>query len=193
MKHLPVSVLLAAAVLAVACGKPESPAGKPPAAAESAKKLAESAPAAPDAAPTDAKSLITDDKVARYIVYQREMNTVAGLVMGAATQAYGASGGDQKKFEKEMSKDERTKKIADTEASALAKSGLTRAEVMAMVQVIAPYTPGATMGDDEMKKKARADFSAKYGPEVLAVLERHLPELSKLQDEMLGALATKKN
>lgn len=174
-------------LLAISCSRPETPAGKTPDAAKAAGKPAGSAAPAPAAPALDPKSLITDDKVSRYIVYQKEMNTVAGLVMGAATGAFAKSGGDQKQFEKALSADERTKKIADTEASALAKSGLTRSEVMEMVKIIAPYTPGATMGDDEMKKKAREEFLAKYGPEVLAVLERHLKELSALQDEMFGA------
>jgi hypothetical protein len=38
-----------------------------------------------------------------------------------------------------------------------------------------------------MKQKAREEFTAQYGPEVVAVLEKHLPELSKLQDEMMSA------
>ena len=67
------------------------------------------------------KDLLTDDKLTRYVVYQREMNTVTDLVMGAAMGAFNKSGGSQKGFEKELSKDERIKKIADTEASALAK------------------------------------------------------------------------
>jgi len=38
-----------------------------------------------------------------------------------------------------------------------------------------------------MKKQARADFQKKYGTEVLAVLEKRLPDLAKLQDELLSA------
>jgi len=138
------------------------------------------------------KDLLTDDKLTRYVVYQREMNTVTDLVMGAAMGAFNKSGGSQKGFEKELSKDERIKKIADTEASALAKSGLARSEAMEIAKIVSTYTPGATMGDGEMKKKAREEFGAKYGPAVLAVLEKRLPELEKLQDEMLGAALGKK-
>ena len=150
-----------------------------------ARKLAET-PQQVQPSPSP-KDLLTDDKLTRYIVYQREMNTVAGLVLGAAGQAFQKSGGNQKGFEKELSQDERTKKIADTEASALSKSGLTRMEAMAIAKVVSTYTPGATMGNDEMKKQAREKFTAQYGSAALAVMEKRLPELSRLQDEMLGA------
>ena len=63
---------------------------------------------------------------------------------------------------------------------------------MEIAKIVSTYTPGATMGDGEMKKKAREEFGAKYGPAVLAVLEKRLPELEKLQDEMLGAVLGKK-
>lgn len=178
-------------LLAIGCNRGTAPTGSMPQSAETARKLAQEA--APTAAPSvDPKVLITEDKIGRYIIYQKEMNTVADLVMGAAMGAFNKSGGSQKGFEKELSKDERIKKIADTEASALAKSGLTRAEAMDISRIVSSYTPGATMGDAEMKKKAREEFSAKYGPAALAVLEKQLPQLERLQDEMLGAVLGKK-
>lgn len=158
----------------------------PPPAAEAARTRVEDTPApAPPA--LDAKGLITDGKIGQYIVYQTEMNLVADLAVGAATQAYAKSGGSQKGFEQSLSQDERTRKIADTEASALAKSGLTRPEAMALAKIVSAYTPGATMGDAEMKQKHRETFSANHGPEALAVLEKRLPELAKLQEAMLKA------
>ena len=120
------------------------------------------------------------------------MIPVLGLAMGAAAQAFSKSGGDQKGFQKELSSDERARKIADTEASALAKSGLSRMEAMAIAKIVAVYTPGATMGDDEMKKAARDDFIAKYGEAALAVLEKRLSDLSTLQDEMMSSAFGKK-
>jgi hypothetical protein len=182
--------LLSITLLALACSRGNAPSGSLPPTAETAKKLAEGAVAA--ANPHDPKVLITDDKVSRYIVYQKEINTVGGLVMGAAVGAYNKSGGDQKGFEKALSQDERTKKIAEAQASALSKSGLTQVEAMEIGKVVSTYTPGATMGDAEMKKQAREEFSAKYGATVLAVLEKRLPELEKLQDEMLNAVLGKK-
>lgn len=135
----------------------------------------------------DPKTLITDEKIGQYIVYQKEMTTVADLMIGVAGQALNKSDGSQKSLEKALSEDERTRKIADTQASALAKSGLTQMQAMEIAKIVSSYTPGATMGDAEMKQQARQEFLTQYGPEVLGVLEKRLPELSKLQDEMLGA------
>lgn len=186
MKRLALTTL---ALLAFGCNRSSAP--TLPQAAETAKQLAQEAAPVPLLS-LDPKVLINDDKVGRYLIYQKEMNTVADLVMGAAMGAFNKSGGSQKGFEKELSKDERIKKIADTETSALAKSGLTRSEAMEISRIVSTYTPGATMGDAEMKKKAREEFSAKHGPEVLGVLEKRLPELERLQNEMLGAALGKK-
>lgn len=176
------TALAVLALATLACNRGSAP----PPAAEVARKLAEAA-SAPAPAELDPKPLLTDGKVGQYIVYQTEMNLVADLAMGAAAQAYAKSGGSQKGFEKSLSQDERTRKIADTEASALAKSGLSRAEAMALAKVVSSYTPGATMGDAEMKQKHREAFSAKHGPEALAVMEKRLPELTRLQEAMLQA------
>lgn len=182
--------ILSLAFLTLACNRGSGTSGNVPKAAETAKKLAQTAmPVAPS---LDPKDLLTDDKIGRYIIYQREMNTVTDLVMGSAMGAFAKSGGNQKGFEKELSKDDRAKKIADTQASALAKSGLTTAEAMEIVKLATPFTVGVTIGDAEMKKKAREEFSAKYGPAATAVMDKHLPELSKLQDEMMGAVFSKK-
>jgi hypothetical protein len=43
-----------------------------------------------------------------------------------------------------------------------------------------------------MKKTAKDEFSSKYGAAALAIMEKNLPELSKLQDEMLSAAFGKK-
>jgi hypothetical protein len=178
-------------LFALACNRGTAPSGPLPQAAETARKLAQEAPPVP-APSLDPKVLVTDGNIGRYIIYQKEMNTVSDLVMGAAVGAFNKSGGSQKGFEKALSQDERLKKIADTEASALAKSGFTRTEAQEIAKVVSTYTPGATMGDAEMKKTAREEFSAKYSPVVLAVMEKRLPELSKLQDEMLEATLGKK-
>lgn len=151
-----------------------------------AQKLAQAPlPEAPSLSPKD---LLTDDKLTRYETYQREMNTVADLVMASAGQAFNRSGGNQKGFEKELAKDERIQKIAATEASALSKSGLTRMEAMEVSKLVSSYIPGRSMGTDEMKKQARTDFETKYGKPAVEVMDKHEAELTKLQSEMLGAV-----
>jgi hypothetical protein len=186
------TILLAAFVLtSLSCSRGSAPSGTQENAAGTAQQAAQNT-AVPAADPLDPKVLITDDKISRYIIYQRETNTVADLVLSAAGQAYKKSGGDQKGFEKELSQDARTKKIADVQASALSKSGLGQMEAIEISKIVATYTAGATMGDDAMKKTAKDEFSSKYGAAALAIMEKNLPELSKLQDEMLSAAFGKK-
>jgi hypothetical protein len=185
-------ILASITLLALACNRSAGPSDTLSAAAENAKKLAQNAASVAAPKPVEPKDLITDDKIGRYIIYQKEMSSVTGLVMGAAVGAFTKSGGNQKGFEKELSGDERTKKIGEVSAAALAKSGLTQMEVSQLAQIITPYTTGVTIGDAEMKKKAREEFTTKFGPAALAVMEKRLSELEKLQDEMLGAAFGKK-
>jgi hypothetical protein len=186
------TVLLAALVLtSISCSRGSAPSGSQENAAGAAQQAAPNT-AVSSTEPLDPKVLITDDKISRYIIYQRETNTVADLVLGMAAQAYKKSNGDQKGFEKEIAQDERTKKIAAVQASAISKSGLGQMEAVEISKIVATFTAGVTMGDDAMKKTARDDFSSQYGAAALSVMEKHLPELAKLQDEMLGAAFGKK-
>jgi len=168
--------------LGTACGRKSE---LPPEVAAARKAAAVAVPEAPALAPKD---LLTDDKLTRYATYQREMNTVADLATASAGQAFTKSGGNQRGFEKELSKDERIQKIAATETSALAKSGLTRMEAMAVAKLVSAYIPGRTMGTAEMKKQARTDFESKYGQTAAEVMDKHEAELTKLQSEMLSAV-----
>ncbi len=167
----------------VACSRSSGPSGASSMAAESPQKAAFAAK------PLDPKTLITEDKISRYMIYQKETISVAHLAMGAATDAYSKSGGSQKGFIKEYSKDERAAKMAEVQASALAKSGLEQREAIEIMKIVTIYTTKATIGTDQMKQAARNEASSKYGAEAVAVLDKHLPELSKLQDEMLAAAA----
>lgn len=172
---------VAVAVLALfiaSCNGRGGPAAKAPEDASGAKVPA---PA------LDPKYLINDEKIGRFITYQQEMSKVAALAVGATLEALQESDGNTKEIEKAMSRDERMKKVSDAEASAIAKSGLTTAEATEMANIISSYTPGMTIGDDEMKQQTREEFTAKYGAAILAVLDRHLKELSDLQDLMLKA------
>jgi hypothetical protein len=184
-----VSFILVNLVIAtISCSKSPSPSGTASTAAETAKT------AAPEAAePLDPKTLITDDKISRFIVYQKEMNSVVDLAISAGVDALQNASGSQKDLEKALSKDERAQKVANTQASALAKSGLTQTEATEITKILSPYIAGFTIGDDEMKNKSRDEMKAQYGPGAVAVFEKRLPELSKLQDEMLEkALGNKK-
>jgi hypothetical protein len=182
VKTILLILILPLLLLGTACGRKSE---VPPEVA-AARKLAQAPlPEVPTLSPRD---LLTDDKLTRYAIYQREMNTVADLLMGAASQAYNKSGGNQKGFEKELAQDVRTKKIADTEASALAKSGLTRAEAMAVSKLVTSYLPRRSTGTEETKKQARADFETTYGKAAVEVVDKHEAELIKIQDEMVNAM-----
>jgi hypothetical protein len=184
MNRLPLAalVLVSLAFTNMACSRGPAPSGT--------EKPSQNVTAATNS--LDPKILITDEKIGQYIVYQKEMNSVSDIMIGVAGQALNKSDGSQKSLEKALSEDERTKRIADTQASALSKSGLTQMQANEIAQIVSSFTPGATMGDAEMKQQAHQEFLTKYGPEVLTVLERRLPELSKLQDEMLQATLGKK-
>jgi len=113
---------------------------------------------------------------------------VAHLAVDAAAQAHQRAGGDQKGFEKELSKDERIRKIADAEAAGLSRSGLSRSEASAIGKLITPYLTNRMMGTEDMKKKARTDFEAQHGKAALEAADRHEAELTGLQREMLAAV-----
>jgi hypothetical protein len=180
-------ILVSLIIATISCSNGTSPSGTASTATETTK------PAAPEAAkPLDPKTLITDDKIGRFIVYQKEMNSVVDLAMSAGADALQNAGGSQKDLEKALSKDERAQKIANTQASALAKSGLTQTEATEITKILSPYIAGFTIGDDEMKEKSRQEMKSQYGEEPLAVFEKRLPELSKLQDEMLEKALGKK-
>ncbi len=191
MKRLTLAAFALAVLILmnISCGS--APSGSSQSAAETAKQMAQTAPAV-TVTPQDPKALITDDKIGRFIIYQREANTVANIALGAATQALKNSDGSQRGFEKELSSDERSKKIAEVQASALSKSGLGQMEAVEITKIVTEFTARATMGTEEMKKEARNQFTAKYGADKLAIMEKYLPELSKLQDEMLEAALGKK-
>lgn len=177
---------LSLAVLLSACQKPESPSGDLPKAAADAKQLAEQAPAVPDN-PLDPKLLLTGEMLGKYLVYQRTMLPVTGDAMAIAATAYRKSGADRKEFEKQMAADERVKRVEAASKEAQAKSGLTQTVATEIGRLVSSYIPSRTMGTDEDKAKARADFEAKYGKPAAEAMDEHEAELTKLQDEMLEA------
>jgi hypothetical protein len=180
-------ILTTLVIASISCGKSPSPSGTASTAVETAKTAAQE-----PAKPLDPKTLITDDKIGRFIVYEKEMISVVDLAIGAGADALRKSGDSQKDLEKELSKDDRTQKIGNTQAAALTKSGLTQAEANEISKMLSPYIAGFTIGDDEMKKKSRDEMKSQYGPEAVAVFEKRLPELSKLQEEMLQKALGKK-
>lgn len=178
--------MLSLALLLTACQKSESPSGETPKAAADAQKLAEQAPPA-QSNPLDPKVLLTDEMIGKYVVYQNTMLPVMGDVMAMAGGAFRKSGGDQKEFEKQMAADPRVRRVEAATKEAEAKSGLTMQTSAAIGRLVSEYVPKRTMGTDEDKAKARAEFEQKYGKAAAEAMDRHEAELSRLQDETLKA------
>lgn len=178
--------LLCCAALLAACKKAETPSADARQVVADVKKLAESAPP-PVKDSLDPKLLLTDAMLGKYAVYQQTLLPVMGDIMAAAMGAGLKSGGDQKKFEKNLAADERLKRIEAVTKEALAKSGLTQSEATAVGKLVSSYLPGRTMGADEDKKKARVEFEATYGKTAAEAMDKHEAELERLMDETLKA------
>jgi hypothetical protein len=113
-------------------------------------------PPAPAAAPSadEMKALLTDDKLARFATYQREMLPGVGDAVGAGFAAYQKAGADVKKLQGEMAGDGRTAKVAATAEAALAKSGLGQDEVNKLSRVVTAYYARTYAMQDAVKKAA---------------------------------------
>jgi hypothetical protein len=170
------------------------------------------------------KPLLTDDKLSRFAVYQREMLAVTSETMGVGMQAFAKGGTDQKKFQGAMAADNRTTKIADASKAALEKSGLTQDEMAKLMRVATRYyahvyalqqaagrvegfrkkideakTSGkqpsvvdvamekAYSGQAAQLEMVRKEFATQYGPEALALMQKHEPEFFAINEKMMGA------
>ena len=181
----------------------------------------------PAAAPADVaavKPLLTEDKLSRFAVYQREMLGVTGETMGVGMQAFAKGGTDQQKFQGAMEADSRTAKIADASKAALEKSGLTPDEMAKLSRVAMRYfahayalseaakkldgyrkkideaknngkQPGvvdvamekAYSGQAAQLEVLRKEFATQYGPEALALMQKHEPEFFAINQKMMSA------
>ena len=178
--------ILSFTLVLTACQKAEKPSGEIPRSAADAKKLAEAAPP-PPVNPLDPKVLLTDEMLGKYLVYQNAMLPVAGDIMAMSAAAYQKSGGSRKDFEKQMAADPRIRKIEAATNEAQQKSGLTQTVATEIGRLVSGYIPTRTMGSDEDKKKARAEFESTYGKAAAEAMDRNEAALAKLQDEMLKA------
>jgi hypothetical protein len=225
MRNLLTTACLVLATLSAACkneaakpaaptAPPAAPAVKPAAPAPSAAPTAAAVPgaaAAPVAA--DVKALLTEDKVARFATYQKEISAVTAEAVGMGMKAYQKAGADQKKMEKAIAADDRTAKIAAASKAALDKSGLTQDEVTRLSQVLTPYYARAYAMEQMFKPKgtakkpagandimakihegqmaqletARKEFSDKYGADALAVVRKHEEEFMAINEKIMGA------
>lgn len=178
--------LLSLALLLTGCQKTEAPAGEMPKAAADAKEAVAQAPVVP-ADPSDPKALLTDEMLAKYVVYQTTLLPVMGDTLAMGGRALQGSGGDQKEFEKQVAADPRFQRVDAATKEASAKSGLTAQTAAAIGGLVSGYVAERSMGTAEEKAKVRADFEQKYGTPAAEAMDRHEAELTKLQEETLKA------
>src|SRR5512137_1588994 len=88
-------ILVTLMIATISCSKGPSPSSTASTAVETAKTAAAEA-----AKPLDPKTLITDDKISRFIIYQKEMNSLVDLAMSAGADALRNAGSSQKDLEK---------------------------------------------------------------------------------------------
>jgi hypothetical protein len=177
--------------LFIACDKknenvsPAEPPSAPPSSPKAAAAPVSAPTAAPAAAPASAAALLTDEKVKGYVIYTKEIGTVAAEAMGMAGSAYARSKGDQKGFERALSADERTKKVAAASQAALEKSHLTQAEVGQLTQILSPYYTRRMMakGAEEAMAKAKAASKGKAGI-LEGIYKKQIDEVVALRAEM---------
>ena len=194
--------------------KSPAPTAPPPAARPAAP--APVPPARPAVAPPvtgDVTALLTEEKIKGYVTYQREIAGMAGDAFSVGMNAYAKGKGDQKKFEKEMAKDERTKKLAEVGENALKKSGLTQAEISALTPVLSKDDVTRMMAADSAKaleqakqkgkpgilgdmhkkqveegEQARTAFGAKYGKAALAAADKYEKDYIETTSAMMKAV-----
>jgi hypothetical protein len=205
-------------VASLSCRKTEPSKPAAPVQQPVAKPTAREAPAAParPAVPDEAaaKALLTEDKIARYIVYQTEMLPTTQAAMKMGMRAFEKVGTDQKKIAKEVTADSGYAKIATAGRAALEKSGLTEKEMTTLARVLSPYVAALLTAELFSKKpkdqaakpgeakpnprleQARKDFAEKYGTAALEVVKKHEPEFVEINKNIMGqafgAMADKK-
>jgi hypothetical protein len=191
---------------------PTVPAQPPAGAVAAVRKTA--TPAAPVAGVASATALLTEEKVKGYVVYTREISSVASEAMGMAGAAFARSKGDKAALERHMARDERAKRLAAASQAALTKSGLTQAEVGVLSQVLAQHyakrmvavaaVEGLAKSKAQAKGKpgildgiyqkqidegqaARAEFEKQHGKAALAVVDKYEKDFLEAQEAMLKA------
>jgi hypothetical protein len=205
-------------IVAGACGK-GSTADTPSAAPSksdvtrepSAAAPAPAAPAAPAASPAEpaagapnVAALLTDDKVRRYLVYQRE---IAGGAKGIGAMIGAAAPKVQKGEKPDVRLDDRNAGgLANAGQRGLAQSGLPLEEITQLTTVLTPYYTQRMMAVDAAKSLAkakgpimtgifqkqvdkgsqlRADFEKQHGKAALATVDKHEKEAIQIQELLL--------
>jgi len=103
-------------------------------------------------APAELTALLTEDKVAHFATYQKEMLAATADATGLGLAAYQKGGTDSKKFQNAVAADDRAAKVAAVSKAALEKSGLTQDEVSKLSRAATPYYARLYDMQDALKK-----------------------------------------
>jgi hypothetical protein len=103
-------------------------------------------------APAELTALLTEDKLAHFAAYQKEMLAATADATGLGLAAYQKSGTDSKKFQNAVAADDRAAKVAAVSQAALEKCGLTQDEVSKLNHAVTPYYARLYAMQDALKK-----------------------------------------
>lgn len=225
MKTRLLSSLLAVGLVLGACSKKEETASTPTPPAAPTEQAANDAPSTDDTAPpsglpsrveqilaeqkkaADAfASTLDEDKVARLVAYEKEMAKHTELLLGVASEVVRAGSGEAEKVGKELSRDERIKKISEVSEKALSDAGVTQGEVASWTTLISELVAGEMSVAGAREKVAeleakgdkgvmlqvykdqvaehdekRRQFAEKHGEKLLGILDKHMAELIEIR------------
>jgi hypothetical protein len=193
------SVPLLVALAALACsGKKEAPAAPVPAAPPAA-----AAPVAPPADPAAAfAKAMTEEKLQRLLAYEQESLPLTAELMAPMAKAALATGGDAKKMENQVSRDERLKQLSAQLEALQKKHGVTTQDQAGFVALtrhlltkeIFATSARKALAEDEPRKaawaKAEAEYNAKHKNDLRfvsydVVAKRGTAPLGEFQEKML--------
>ncbi len=95
--------------------------------------------------------------LAKYAVYSREMLPATTKAMGVATDVMAKAGTDKDKLEAAAKKDERVQEIGKLSEAALAKSGLTMADIPQLTTLTSEYYGRAMVAADAREALAKEE------------------------------------
>lgn len=130
------AVLLSLCALVGACKKKEA---APPVTGPSATERPIPPPPAAGPSLAEAKLLLTEDKLTRFLRFQTELVAANAEATKLALAAQQAAGSAPKKVEQAMTADNRAERLAEANKAALAGSGLSQDEANRLSRILTPY------------------------------------------------------
>lgn len=133
-----VSRLLVISLVLFSCGKKEPPAA-PKGTGPGQLKIPSNVQSAIDSQKEAGAKKLNDELLDKFAIYRQEMLSSTKLAMDIATRGFQAGGGDSKKMEQAVARDERLKAMNEANDKALKKSGLTMVQVAELTGITTEY------------------------------------------------------